>query len=390
MPPQPPPPPASGWGIIQPGKIPQPAPDNQSTWLVYQKTYNDTYQVCASAAAAAVVSGAGNISAARYFTWWGHVDTSANNITVYRCWLATPEGWSQGYVPSTSAVKASASGFRGVPSPIPSEPTSGVCPGDCDCGPGIPCGEYLFDHRNQSLREYLVKTVVLGTAAGLGNPNVDGFYFDDAWTDTPNSPPPGQPPSYEDCSSSPVGGPTEEDSYCSADMGLTKADTTAIVQGLAATMDEVMSAIIKAGGFSTRMMPAYAVHATEVPTLDPRPPARCNAFMRRYCRPNNPNLNATFTYEWTRVTQKVLEPLPALTQDLARFLLVRGPYAYIGWQWVGCRDTYPRPPELENDYGTPVDAVCAEVSPGVYERAWTSGTVRMDCNTWEASIPTPL
>ena len=28
--------------------------------------------------------------------------------------------------------------------------------GICDCGPGLPCGEYLWDHRNQSLRQWLV------------------------------------------------------------------------------------------------------------------------------------------------------------------------------------------------------------------------------------------
>ena len=72
-----------------------------------------------------------------------------------------------------------------------------------------------------------------------------------------------------------------------------------------------------------------------------------------------------------------ISPIPAVTQDLARFLLVRGPYAYIGWQWVGCLDSYERPAELENDYGTPVDAVCSEASPGVFERKWTAGMVQM-------------
>ena len=141
-------------------------------------------------------------------------------------------------------------------------------------------------------------------------------------------------------------------------------------------------------------MPAYAVHAIDPaqPALDPRPPDRCNAFMRTYCRPDNPNINHTFTYEWTRKSMHDISPIPAVTQDLARFLLVRGAYAYIGWQWVGCRDTYERPPELENDYGVPVDAVCRETGggSGVYERQWTAGTVRMDCNTWSATLPPPL
>ena len=35
--------------------------------------------------------------------------------------------------------------------------------------------------------------------------------------------------------------------------------------------------------------------------------------------------------------------LPYFEQDLATFLLVRGPYAWIGYVWSGCTDSgYPR------------------------------------------------
>ena len=40
---------------------------------------------------------------------------------------------------------------------------------------------YLWDHRNQSLRSWLVDEFV-GGANGLGNPSVDGFFFDDGWS----------------------------------------------------------------------------------------------------------------------------------------------------------------------------------------------------------------
>ena len=186
---------------------------------------------------------------------------------------------------------------------------------------------------------------------------------------------------------SPIGGATEQNPFCAEDTGLTQADTTAMVQALAETMRQVNAAILSHGGFSTRMMSSYAVHAIDDPALDPRPPARCNAFLREYCRPENPNLKRVFIYEWTRKSMHDISPAPAVMQDLARFLLVRGPYAYIGWQWVGCRDSYERPPALEHDYGVPVEAVCREVSQGVFERRWTSGLVRMDCNTWSATLP---
>ena len=53
----------------------------------------------------------------------------------------------------------------------------GDCALPCDCG-GVPCGEYLWDHRNASLRDFLVNEFILG-ANGLGNANVSGFYLDD-------------------------------------------------------------------------------------------------------------------------------------------------------------------------------------------------------------------
>ena len=45
------------------------------------------------------------------------------------------------------------------------------CKDACDCN-GVPCGEYLYDHRNASLRAWLVDEHVMGTARGMGNVNV--------------------------------------------------------------------------------------------------------------------------------------------------------------------------------------------------------------------------
>eukprot|EP01044_Picomonas_judraskeda_P011871 COSAG03_NODE_1657_length_3709_cov_5.853740_3_plen_310_part_00 len=138
LPPPPPPPPLDGWGILEPGKIPQPAPNNATVWNVYQTTDDDRYENCAAAAAAAVGKGGG---AARYFSWWGHVDDPSSNVTVFRCWLSSQTGWDKGYVPAVARV---VSGFRGVPRPSKQVAWGdGVCPGDCDCGVGLPCGEYL-------------------------------------------------------------------------------------------------------------------------------------------------------------------------------------------------------------------------------------------------------
>lgn len=58
-------------------------------------------------------------------------------------------------------------------------PDRGMCHGECDCG--VPCGEYLWDHRNASLRDWLISEYIAGPT-GMGNPNVDGLYIDDDWS----------------------------------------------------------------------------------------------------------------------------------------------------------------------------------------------------------------
>ena len=66
-------------------------------------------------------------------------------------------------------------------------------------------------------------------------------------------------------------------------MGLTQADTTAIKHALGSTMDQVNTAILAHGGFSTRMMPSYAVHAYDDPALDPRQVAKQNDYSTGIC-----------------------------------------------------------------------------------------------------------
>ena len=44
-----------------------------------------------------------------------------------------------------------------------------------DCGKGVERGEYVFDHRNTSLRGWLINTMFLGNATGGGNPAVSGL-----------------------------------------------------------------------------------------------------------------------------------------------------------------------------------------------------------------------
>merc|ERR1711907_722778 len=78
---------------------------------------------------------------------------------------------------------------------------------------------------------------------------------------------------------------------------------------------------------------------------------------------------------------------PSPTQDIANFLLIRGPYAFLGHGWLGCSREYEVPEQINWDYGTPL-GLCKETAhhSGVFVREWTKATIQMDCNTWTPNI----
>jgi hypothetical protein len=78
---------------------------------------------------------------------------------------------------------------------------------------------------------------------------------------------------------------------------------------------------------------------------------------------------------------------PQLKEDLANFLLTRGPYAFLGHGWLGCSHEYVFPPELNLDYGEPT-GLCSETTAGsgVFVREWTKATVKMDCSTYTPTL----
>ena len=77
----------------------------------------------------------------------------------------------------------------------------------------------------------------------------------------------------------------------------------------------------------------------------------------------------------------------ALAQDVARFLLVRGKYSWLGYGWKGCVQTPPPLDDFDHDYGEPIGR-CRETAPwsGVFVRDWSRARIRMDCNTFTPNI----
>ena len=130
--------------------------------------------------------------------------------------------------------------------PTPSNPNpDGRCVDYCDCG-DVPCGEYLWDHRNDTLRSFLINDIILGPSI-LGNPAISGLFIDDFWcSDLING--------TGNCTD-PVQGPTEIDRNSVADMGLSDADVADITWGWLKTMTLAQQAILDHNGYTWSLIP---------------------------------------------------------------------------------------------------------------------------------------
>ena len=242
--------------------------------------------------------------------------------------------------------------------------------GDC----GVPCGEYLFDHRNESLREWIIRDYILGKK-GMASGVVDGVFMDDFWSNRSWV----LPWSGGDCATMPTGGPTEVDGHCVQDMGLDGAQVREIWWQWNLTMQAAMKAVVEQGGYVYQMLNVNAGRDIR----DPR--AQCTAWLRDSCRPESSAFAQPLLFQFSEETSR---PLPSPLQDIAQFLLVRGPYAWIGYSWDGCAPnvpTYERPALLDRDFGVPLEQ-CMEVQPGVFRRRWSLATVSLNCNTWTPSF----
>ena len=113
---------------------------------------------------------------------------------------------------------------------------------------------------------------------------------------------------------------------------------------------------------------------------------QCTAFFRSACTPEAPIGKLALMLGLTRQAHRTLVnasgQLPALLQDLAAFLLIRGPYAWLGHGWTGNGNHYKNnwSPLFAVDYGRPLTDSCTEDSarPGVFRRSWTKAEVEMD------------
>ena len=250
----------------------------------------------------------------------------------------------------------------------------GYCDGRCDCG-SVPCGEYLFDHRNASLRQWLVDEHVMG-AQGLGSPEIDGLFIDDFWCSNIIN-------GSHSCTD-PVQGASEIDAHQQADMGLSDQDIADITKGWLTTFTAVQATILAAGKYTWSLMLNQQNANAEPIFVEP---TQCAAFLKSACTPSSQLLSTPFLFAIHPGNSSHV--MPYLVQDVAIFLLVRGPYAWIGWGEWGM--TWPPGialPEIliSPDPGYPKGPCYQQPGSQVFMRNYSKADVTMDCAHWQGSI----
>ena len=177
------------------------------------------------------------------------------------------------------------------------------------------------------------------------------------------------------------------------DMGLTPAQQYSISKSYQANMAVIYAEILQRGMFSWQQLWNGQGSPDEKNGCCTSPLVRkgdtCAPSLRKLCSASSPAQTRFMKYAFTPGgcggdPGNLTDPV----QDIANFLLVRGPYALLGHGWLGCSRDYQVPEEINRDYGVPIDTVCKETgtNTGVFTREWTKASIQMDCNSWTPTI----
>lgn len=144
------------------------------------------------------------------------------------------------------------------------------------------------------------------------------------------------------------------------------------------------AALLSNGGYNWKMM-ARTERNQLLPLAN-----KCAPYLRDACKASSWQQTRALHYEIGRPGGHRYTAF-----DLAVFLLIRGPYAWIGHGWSGCVQgrepangtRFLRPAAFDVDYGRPL-GLCAETrrGAGTFARAWSKASITVDCNTGAATI----
>jgi hypothetical protein len=152
----------------------------------------------------------------------------------------------------------------------------------------------------------------------------------EGWANGPGQLPPAlaQHVNLSDCKT----GPSEIEIHCLADMGLSVQDVLDLTAGWKQTTAAAMRAIAKAGGWVWQMF------SGGTPVGLNAKGAECVSALKASCKPTSAQQTRMCMSGLTAAARPNGAP-SAFTDpesDVARFLLTRGPYGFLGTSWVGC------------------------------------------------------
>ena len=173
-----------------------------------------------------------------------------------------------------------------------------------------------------------------------------------------------------------------------AKMGMTPADVEAMIAAWTANVQAYRDALVASELFEWFLL--YGGQQTAPGQNQTCGACTCNSFLEAQCSPTAGAQNGTLFYGFSRSKHSTPFPPSTPDQDLAIFLLARGPYAFFGYGWSGCVDsTHPftRPPRMDVEYGSPLNT-CSQTATGsgVWTRNFTLADIAVDCNSFEATF----
>lgn len=221
----------------------------------------------------------------------------------------------------------------------------------------------------QTFTDWFIDDYLFGPNGG-SNVNISGFFFDDQFN--PNG--------------------ATESAGTLANLGLSKEQGTEVSEAYWAYMNTVYAELIKRGKFAWQLLwtgqkdCAYknsygCLGTTGTKYLVQK--SNCAGALRTMCKKDSQAHRRAMMFPLQGTTTKLV----AFEQDLAAFLLTRGPHAFFGHSWKGCSNWYRFPDALNADYGEPSE-LCTETTTksGIFTREWSKASVKMDCNTYTGEV----